>query len=67
MGGEKIRKIEFSFAEIYKGTGHFSVANKIGEGGFGTVYKAKLKDGSFLAVKRVKKVIWYNSYNYDTH
>ena len=29
---------------------------KIGQGGFGAVYKAKLLDGTVVAVKRAKKV-----------
>ncbi|CAL5334064.1 unnamed protein product [Camellia sinensis] len=45
----------FSIEEIYKATDIFSTANKLGEGGFGTVYKGKLKDGSFVAIKRAKK------------
>lgn len=50
-------RVEFTIEEIFKGTGNFSTANRIGEGGFGTVYKAKLKDGSFVAVKRMKKKV----------
>ncbi|KAK7305344.1 hypothetical protein VNO77_43249 [Canavalia gladiata] len=45
----------FSFEEICKATAKFSPENKIGEGGFGTVYKGKLNDGSFVAIKRAKK------------
>ncbi|KAA8543780.1 hypothetical protein F0562_022043 [Nyssa sinensis] len=45
----------FSIEEIYKATDDFSPANKIGEGGFGTVYKGKLKNGSLVAIKRSKK------------
>ncbi|XP_020533767.1 calmodulin-binding receptor-like cytoplasmic kinase 1 isoform X2 [Jatropha curcas] len=47
--------ISFSIEEIYKATENFSPANTIGEGGFGTVYKGKLKDGSLVAFKRAKK------------
>ncbi|CAL0301717.1 unnamed protein product [Lupinus luteus] len=45
----------FSFEEIYKATAKFSPENKIGEGGFGTVYKGKLSNGPLVAVKRAKK------------
>lgn len=45
----------FSIEEIYKATEKFSPANKIGEGGFGTVYKGRLRDGSLVAIKRTKK------------
>lgn len=48
--------VNFSFEEIYKSTAKFSPDNQIGEGGFGTVYKGKLSDGSLVAVKRAKKV-----------
>ncbi|XP_042014009.1 calmodulin-binding receptor-like cytoplasmic kinase 1 [Salvia splendens] len=43
-----------AFKEIYNATGNFSLDNKIGEGGFGTVYKGTLKDGRVVAVKRAK-------------
>ncbi|XP_021891711.1 calmodulin-binding receptor-like cytoplasmic kinase 1 [Carica papaya] len=45
----------FSFQEIQKATGNFSLANKIGEGRFGTVYKGRLNNGSMVAVKRAKR------------
>jgi hypothetical protein len=46
----------FTFDEIYKSTAKFSPDNQIGEGGFGTVYRGKLNDGTVVAVKRAKKV-----------
>lgn len=49
----------FTFEEIYKATAKFSVDNKIGEGGFGIVYKGKLSDGSLVAVKCASKVWWH--------
>ncbi|KAG5064076.1 hypothetical protein JHK85_005259 [Glycine max] len=50
----------FSFEEIYKSTAKFSPVNEIGQGGFGTVYKGKLNDGSIVAVKRAKKAVIQN-------
>jgi hypothetical protein len=47
---------QFSFQEICQATSNFSEQNKIGLGNFGTVYKAKLRDGSIIAVKRATKV-----------
>ncbi|XP_058787924.1 calmodulin-binding receptor-like cytoplasmic kinase 2 [Vicia villosa] len=45
----------FSFEELYKGTGKFSPDNKIGEGAFGIVYKGRLYDGTLVAVKCARK------------
>ncbi|KAF3433923.1 hypothetical protein FNV43_RR25026 [Rhamnella rubrinervis] len=41
----------FSYNELKVATNNFSLSNKIGEGGFGSVYKGKLRDGSNVAVK----------------
>ncbi|CAI0409851.1 unnamed protein product [Linum tenue] len=41
----------YSYKELRQATEDFSPANKIGEGGFGSVYKGRLKDGNFVAVK----------------
>ncbi|KAK7271907.1 hypothetical protein RJT34_28177 [Clitoria ternatea] len=43
----------FSFPIIVAATNNFSVANKLGEGGFGPVYKGKLPDGQEIAIKRL--------------
>ncbi|KAG8481916.1 hypothetical protein CXB51_026655 [Gossypium anomalum] len=43
----------FSFESIVAATNCFSVGNKLGEGGFGPVYKGKLVDGREIAVKRL--------------
>ncbi|KAL2943965.1 hypothetical protein RDABS01_032312 [Bienertia sinuspersici] len=45
----------FGFSEINKATQHFSFGNKLGEGGFGLVYKGVLNDGQEIAVKRLSK------------
>ncbi|KAL8257715.1 hypothetical protein R6Q59_029756 [Mikania micrantha] len=41
-----------SLYKVAKATDNFSVSNKIGEGGFGPVYKGVLEDGQEVAVKR---------------
>ncbi|XP_062086980.1 G-type lectin S-receptor-like serine/threonine-protein kinase At1g61440 [Humulus lupulus] len=43
----------FDFDTILAATNYFSISNKLGEGGFGTVYKGKLQDGREIAVKRL--------------
>ncbi|KAF8388372.1 hypothetical protein HHK36_027038 [Tetracentron sinense] len=42
-GGKDFKLPLFSFASISAATDDFSVANKLGEGGFGPVYKVRLK------------------------
>lgn len=37
------KSVEFSYEELAKATDDFSLANKIGEGGFGAVYYAELR------------------------
>ncbi|GLU14115.1 hypothetical protein SLE2022_307030 [Rubroshorea leprosula] len=43
----------FRFAELRAATDDFSPSNKLGEGGFGPVYKGKLSDGRVVAVKQL--------------
>ena len=45
---------EFTMDEILKATNSFSPALKIGQGGFGAVYKGVLPDGTVVAVKRAR-------------
>ncbi|GKB55862.1 G-type lectin S-receptor-like serine/threonine-protein kinase, partial [Tanacetum coccineum] len=45
----------FSFASIMAATNDFSPENKLGEGGFGPVYKGHLNDGQEIAIKRLSK------------
>nr|POF18939.1 putative lrr receptor-like serine/threonine-protein kinase [Quercus suber] len=43
----------FTLRHIKAATGNFDPANKIGEGGFGPVYKGVLSDGALIAVKQL--------------
>lgn len=45
----------FDLAAIFSATDKFSFTNKIGEGGFGPVYKGELLDGQEIAVKRLSQ------------
>ncbi|KAI7724902.1 hypothetical protein M8C21_003461, partial [Ambrosia artemisiifolia] len=45
----------FSFSTITNATANFSPDNKLGEGGFGPVYKGMLEEGQEIAVKRLSK------------
>ncbi|XP_039022048.1 uncharacterized protein LOC120154335 [Hibiscus syriacus] len=50
----------FTYHEIQQATDYFSEENLLGEGGYGRVYKGKLKDGQLIAAKvRNKKVAKY--------
>ncbi|XVF18227.1 hypothetical protein REPUB_Repub11eG0003300 [Reevesia pubescens] len=41
----------YTYKELRTATEDFSLANKIGEGGFGSVYKGRLKNGKIAAIK----------------
>eukprot|EP00261_Vitis_vinifera_P036792 XP_019078035.1 PREDICTED: probable LRR receptor-like serine/threonine-protein kinase At1g56130 isoform X4 [Vitis vinifera] len=43
----------FSYSELRTATEDFNPANKLGEGGFGPVYKGTLNDGRVVAVKQL--------------
>ncbi|XP_033128670.1 probable LRR receptor-like serine/threonine-protein kinase At1g56140 [Brassica rapa] len=46
-----IKPYTFSYSELKNATQDFNPSSKLGEGGFGSVYKGKLNDGREIAVK----------------
>ncbi|KAF3654311.1 G-type lectin S-receptor-like serine/threonine-protein kinase [Capsicum annuum] len=59
LKGEDGREVQdlkiFSFGFISTATNNFSSENKLGQGGFGPVYKGKFPDGREVAVKRLSR------------
>ncbi|RWR77550.1 Pkinase domain-containing protein/LysM domain-containing protein [Cinnamomum micranthum f. kanehirae] len=51
-GNTVYKSLEFSYEELAKATNDFSMANKIGEGGFGAVFYAELR-GEKAAIKKM--------------
>ncbi|CAL5408457.1 unnamed protein product [Camellia sinensis] len=59
--GQFVSSQELPFMElatIMAATDNFSDSNKLGQGGFGTVYKGVLSDGKEIAVKRLWRKSW---------
>ncbi|XP_057855574.2 cysteine-rich receptor-like protein kinase 3 [Cryptomeria japonica] len=54
-GASELRGPEdFEFKILKKATNNFDQANKLGQGGFGEVFKGTLKNGKVVAVKKLK-------------
>ncbi|EOA39474.1 hypothetical protein CARUB_v10008071mg [Capsella rubella] len=47
----EIKPYTFTYSELKSATQDFNTSNKLGEGGFGSVYKGTLSDGREIAVK----------------
>ncbi|XAR56437.1 Non-specific serine/threonine protein kinase [Bertholletia excelsa] len=53
LKGLDLQTGSFTLRQIRTATNNFDTANKIGEGGFGSVYKGLLSDGTLIAVKQL--------------
>ncbi|GAB2218179.1 hypothetical protein Drorol1_Dr00001397 [Drosera rotundifolia] len=53
INATKSPAISFTYRELCNATGMFNIANKIGEGGFGKVYKGRLETGEIVAIKQL--------------
>ncbi|KAH9797469.1 putative LRR receptor-like serine/threonine-protein kinase RFK1 [Citrus sinensis] len=53
MKESDLQTISFTLKQIKAATNNFDSAKKIGEGGFGPVYKGQLADGTIIAVKQL--------------
>ncbi|XP_037480524.1 cysteine-rich receptor-like protein kinase 6 [Triticum dicoccoides] len=54
MGGANTEFSVYDFSKIKEATNNFSIGNKLGQGGFGPVYKGRLRNGHKIAVKRLQ-------------
>ncbi|KAG2713938.1 hypothetical protein I3760_03G002600 [Carya illinoinensis] len=54
LGATELRgPVNYKFKDLKSATNNFSEKNKLGEGGFGDVYKGTLKNGKIVAVKKL--------------
>ncbi|KAK9907158.1 hypothetical protein M0R45_002403 [Rubus argutus] len=53
LKGVDLQTGKFTLRQIKTATNNFDIASKIGEGGFGPVYKGILSDGTVIAVKQL--------------
>lgn len=53
LEGVELKTVSFPLKQLKAATNNFNSTNKLGEGGFGPVYKGLLPDGTVIAVKQL--------------
>ncbi|XP_048636294.1 probable LRR receptor-like serine/threonine-protein kinase At1g29720 isoform X4 [Brassica napus] len=53
LKAQGLQTVCFTWRQLQTATNNFDQANKLGEGGFGTVFKGELSDGTIIAVKQL--------------
>ncbi|KAF7154241.1 hypothetical protein RHSIM_Rhsim01G0060300 [Rhododendron simsii] len=53
---DRMGSVHLNINQVARATQNFSPSMMLGEGGYGTVYKAQLQDGQIVAIKRAKKI-----------
>ncbi|KAJ4894856.1 putative LRR receptor-like serine/threonine-protein kinase [Raphanus sativus] len=53
LRAQGLQTVCFTWRQLEAATNNFDQANKLGEGGFGSVFKGELSDGTIIAVKQL--------------
>ncbi|KAF8107795.1 hypothetical protein N665_0116s0002 [Sinapis alba] len=53
LRAQGLQTVWFTWRQLQAATNNFAEANKLGEGGFGSVFKGELSDGTIIAVKQL--------------
>ncbi|CAH8298907.1 unnamed protein product [Eruca vesicaria subsp. sativa] len=53
LRAQGLQTVWFTWRQLQAATNNFDEANKLGEGGFGSVFKGELSDGTIVAVKQL--------------
>ncbi|KAJ4879960.1 putative LRR receptor-like serine/threonine-protein kinase [Raphanus sativus] len=53
LRAQGLQTVCFTWRQLQAATNNFDEANKLGEGGFGSVFKGELTDGTIIAVKKL--------------